>query len=199
MSLAIPTIERFEPKYMLVQDSGCWIWTAALNAGGYGLIGHNKRSYLAHRFAYEHFIGPIPKGLQIDHLCRTRCCVNPDHLEPVTPKVNTRRGAKANKTHCRLGHVLDGRKSNGTRFCKECDRVGASLYRARVRDGLQPPPPCNYIRRKICVNGHKMTEENTYVSKKTDRHRCRECQRIANAKYQKKRTSKEKPCQQHPI
>jgi hypothetical protein len=76
--------------------SGCWLWTGALSGGGYGYIlsyDTGRRLIVrAHRWLYEHTKGPIPEGLQLDHKCRVRSCVNPDHLEPVTSAENTRRG-----------------------------------------------------------------------------------------------------------
>ena len=80
----------------LIEDRGyktpCWIWQLAIDQDGYGQVSINGRNLQAHRFYYEQSIGPIPDGLLLDHLCRVRCCVNPDHLEPVTTLENTRRG-----------------------------------------------------------------------------------------------------------
>lgn len=87
--------ERFD-LYYDKEQGGCWLWNGSLTYDGYGLFRANNRATGAHRFAYEYFVGPIPAGLHIDHLCRVRNCVNPDHLEPVTPQENDRR-ARANK------------------------------------------------------------------------------------------------------
>lgn len=71
----------------------CWVWTAARHGKGYGMFSvDRKRKVRAHRFAYEMMVGPIPEGLDLDHLCRNRACVNPEHLEPVTRSVNLKRG-----------------------------------------------------------------------------------------------------------
>ncbi len=90
--------ERFMLNVQVDEGTGCWLWTASRGRSGYGQIqigrksrnGHNSPA-LAHRVSYELFVGPIPEGLQLDHLCETRACVNPDHLEPVTNQENARR------------------------------------------------------------------------------------------------------------
>jgi HNH endonuclease len=74
---------RFRARYH-EDDRGCWRWTGARHPEGYGIFRENGRRFLAHRWSYEHHVGPIPDDLQLDHLCRVRACVNPDHLEPVT-------------------------------------------------------------------------------------------------------------------
>ena len=91
---------RLDPKdtYIVDPDTGCWNWSRAMNRGGYGKIRSNKRDMPAHRWVYEQLIGPIPEGLTLDHLCRNRRCVNPAHLEPVTIRENTRRGASTKLT-----------------------------------------------------------------------------------------------------
>ena len=121
--------ERLERK--LTRDpSGCWIWTGALTPEGYGSI-RNKGmgSTMVHREVYEHLVAPIPDALQIDHLCRNRACCNPQHLEPVTTRENTLRGAgptalNAAKTHCIRGHELSGpnlyTSPDGRRRCRSC-------------------------------------------------------------------------------
>ena len=70
----------------------CWVWIGRLNRNGYGRIRHRGREPVAHRAVYEELIGPIGAGMVLDHLCRTRCCCNPHHLEPVTVQANTHRG-----------------------------------------------------------------------------------------------------------
>jgi hypothetical protein len=117
--------ERFWTKVDKTDD--CWLWTAARNRHGYGVCWNGTSTMLAHRFAYGH---PIPDGLQIDHLCRVRHCVNPDHLELVTNRENWRRGqshaAVAQRTgRCKYGHSLADayRDKNGhVRNCGTCKR-----------------------------------------------------------------------------
>lgn len=88
-------VERFLAKAIIPSDvlSGCWEWRAAKAGGGYGRFAPDgRRQVQAHRFAYEIVCGAIPDGLDLDHLCRNRGCVNPAHLEPVTRQENVRRG-----------------------------------------------------------------------------------------------------------
>lgn len=106
-------------------ESGCWLWTGALNNNGYGRF----RDSYSHRWAFEHFVGPIAAGLELDHLCRTPRCCCPSHLEAVTRSVNIRRGTsiaaeRAMKTHCPEGHAYDDqntlRDKRGWRKCRAC-------------------------------------------------------------------------------
>ena len=76
------------------KTSDCWLWVGAKNGGVYGHLKVGDGHLLAHRYSYELLVGPIPKGLQIDHLCFTPLCVNPQHLEPVTPRENCQRRSK---------------------------------------------------------------------------------------------------------
>ena len=86
----------------VVKTETCWIWQGKKDYG-YGRVGMNGTHHRAHRLIYEALKGPIPEGLQLDHLCRNRSCVNPNHLEPVTGAQNCRRGI-GSKTHCKHGH-----------------------------------------------------------------------------------------------
>lgn len=87
----IPLRERFDQKWRLDEASGCWIWEGALHVYGYGKFYRNQKRDPAHRVGWELYKGPIPSGMVLDHLCRRKNCVNPDHLEPVTVAENTRR------------------------------------------------------------------------------------------------------------
>lgn len=119
--------ERFWSKVNKTET--CWLWTAATRGTGYGAFSLNGRPQGAHRVAYEWEHGPVPDGLDLDHLCRVRNCVRPSHLEPVTRGVNLLRGetllAKAAATtHCPQGHAYDAENTRydmrGHRFCRRC-------------------------------------------------------------------------------
>jgi hypothetical protein len=87
----VTTYDRFIQKYVPEPNTGCWLWTGYVDRHGYGQFKGAKQGS-AHRWSYEYHAGPIPEGLQLDHLCRVRSCVNPAHLEPVTCRVNVSRG-----------------------------------------------------------------------------------------------------------
>jgi hypothetical protein len=116
----------------------CWLWTAA-PYDGYGRLKVDGGMVLTHRFSYDLQVGPIPDGLQLDHLCRVTLCVNPYHLEPVTHRENTMRGAtfparQAAKTHCPQGHEYSPENTKvyrGSRYCRACRPAHGAAYRAR--------------------------------------------------------------------
>lgn len=126
----------------VVDVDGCWVWQGADNGVGYGVIASNGRQTYTHRVAYEFFIGPVPAGLVLDHLCRVRRCCNPWHLDPVTHRVNLLRGVgvsavAASRTACPQGHPYDQRNTyrypNGSRRCMACARDDQRARRARNR------------------------------------------------------------------
>ena len=112
----------------IIVGDDCWEWKGMPKSGGYHQIKVGGRNLMAHRVVYELLVGPIPEGLQLDHLCRNRWCVRPDHLEPVTPKENKRRGITVNetKTHCPRGHAYNEENTyrfpDGSRRCRACRR-----------------------------------------------------------------------------
>lgn len=111
------------------QDDGCWTWTGKVSAAGYGRVTIHGKEVMAHRFAYELWRGPIPSEMTIDHACRNRRCVNPDHLRPMTLAQNVMIGEgicarNARKTECKRGHRLTPENvyvdHRGGRVCREC-------------------------------------------------------------------------------
>lgn len=129
--------ELFNARYVPVTESGCWIWIGEVAAHGYGLLGFDGHREYAHRVSHRLFKGEIPDGLTIDHLCRVRCCVNPDHLEAVTRGENVLRGESTSArfkraTHCIRGHELAGdnlmplSSRPNTRVCRACSRLRGS-------------------------------------------------------------------------
>lgn len=107
-------------------EGECWVYLGTINNNGYGTI----LGKAAHRYFYEHTVGPIPEGLQIDHLCRNKACVRPEHLEPVTREENSKRRPDVMKSHCVHGHELTPENTRYRRVygvdkrdCRECTRI----------------------------------------------------------------------------
>jgi len=128
--------ERFWSKVNKTET--CWLWTAS-TVRGYGSFGANGVVVRAHRWSYERIVGPVQPGLQLDHLCRIRRCVNPAHLEPVAQATNVRRGNGGknwrDKTHCPSGHEYtqgNVRYYRNSRHCRECGRLACAKSRARI-------------------------------------------------------------------
>lgn len=127
-------------------DAGCWQWTASVDGKGYGNLRIAYKLVKVHRLVWEALRGPIPLGLELDHLCRNKGCCNPAHLEPVTRSENMRRSdvGLRNKTrgaavtHCPAGHAYDDSNtiySSHGRHCRECGRKRAREYQRTKRNG----------------------------------------------------------------
>lgn len=195
-------LRRFEAKYT-VGDAGyvtpCWLWTGAILKAGYAYFRMHGKARLGHRVAYVHHVGPVPEGLELDHLCRVRRCVNPAHLEPVTHSVNVARGIlpgivrarSAAVTHCPKGHAYSPDNvyldRNGCRMCRECMRQNCRARRL-ARAGLPMDTPDRGNAAKThCNSGHIFDAENTYEH--NGKRLCRACRREASARYEKGRAA----------
>lgn len=174
--------QRFWAKVRINAETGCWEWVALVDHNGYGRFRvPAPQSRFAHRVSYTALVGPVPEGLEIDHLCRVRHCVNPAHLEAVTRSVNVRRGVAAEgarrlaaaRTHCPRGHEYAGDNlyvtASGHRSCNECRR-------ARQRRPDPTPRGTHNAVKTHCPHGHAYTEENTYFTSRGGR-ACATCRR----------------------
>ena len=121
-------------------ENGCIFWTAFRDGNGYGKFGIGRKVFLAHRVTYEQLIGNVGAGLELDHLCRNRACVNPFHLEPVSHKTNCQRGLAGHKerikTHCPQNHEYTEENIywyNNHRYCRKCHYNYSKKYRLKHR------------------------------------------------------------------
>lgn len=133
---------QFEICLVSNLDPVCWTWTGATNGKNYGSIGHQGRVWSTHRLVYELLVGPIPPGLHIDHLCLRKPCCHPAHLEPVTPRVNTRRALAAH-VRCPQGHpladpnIIIKHRPNGVKL-RNCRVCAIDYHHGRRRQDFGP-------------------------------------------------------------
>ncbi len=140
--------ERLELGSTPEPNSGCILWNAALTDDGYGTLSVKGKQHRAHRVAYELEIGPIPPGLQPDHLCRTHSCINTRHMELVTSRENTLRGVgitaqQARRTACPRGHPYSPVRRGNSRVCRICDRLRRQRYTTA---------PCPVVAKEILLH-----------------------------------------------
>lgn len=128
--------ERFMRRVEQEPNSGCWLWSGQ-TVKGYGRVSLQSKEHMAHRISLEMFVGPIPAGAVVDHLCRTPLCVNPRHLEAVSHTENMRRGRNAlrERTHCKNGHAYTEKNTRltaqGHRLCRRCQVLASQRYQAQ--------------------------------------------------------------------
>jgi len=138
-------MDKYNNKINKTED--CWLWTGEIDLKGYGVITIKGKRRRAHRIIYELLIGEIPLGLEIDHLCRVRNCVNPKHLEPVSRTENLRRNVpfrkEVLKTHCKNGHEFSLKntkirifKGNPWRVCKKCKVITQTKYFNKINSHI---------------------------------------------------------------
>ena len=120
-------------SHVKIIDSGCWEWQGRISNKGYAHFFWDKSTKNAHRFSYKQYVGPLTKGLQIDHLCRNKTCVNPSHLEQVTQQVNISRIPRHTKTHCKKGHEYTPENSYFYKETKRCCRICLRLKNQKRR------------------------------------------------------------------
>lgn len=138
----LSTESRFWFYVMPEPNSGCWLWTGTMDDKGYGKLWNGTRGMLAHQYGYSLFRGPVPLGLVLDHKCRVRCCVNPDHLRAVTQRINARENSighaavNAAKTRCSKGHEFTPEntilRARGWRGCRQCKLMSNARFRRKI-------------------------------------------------------------------
>ena len=135
-------IERLDGKLIIEPGTHCWVWVGAHNGNSYGRIWFDGKMYYTHRFAFELFVGNIPNGMEIDHLCSNPACLNPLHLEPVTHAENMARGKRAQRTRCIRDHPYDEGNTyfhpDGSRVCRICKRMNHRAWKQRQRNETAP-------------------------------------------------------------
>lgn len=152
--IGMSPIGKFEANYIPVPESGCWLWIAGDNGVGYGKLTIKNKHIYAHRFSYEFYRGKVPKGYDLDHLCRVRCCVNPTHLEPVSRKINLMRGVRKTllpkRSCCMKGHEYTEKNTRiwtyKGRIIKTCRTCANHNARERLKRRKNASQSQNFVR-----------------------------------------------------
>lgn len=164
-------LERLFNRVEKDEITGCWEWTGAKGIDGYGRIGDDKKVKLTHRVAYEIMRGPLHRGQVIDHLCRNRLCVNPDHMEATSQRINTIRGNTADirkklaaqQTHCINGHEFTKENiylANNQRYCRICKSIRYKRWEVRKKVGIKVETNAT---KTHCKQGHELSGDNVGV------------------------------------
>lgn len=196
--------EKFRVRFE-IRDCGyltlCWVWLKNACAKGYGgFTLYPGKSVRPYRYCYVLLVGPVPDGLELDHLCRNRACCNPAHLEPVTHRENVLRGEglaakQARQTHCIHGHPFSGSNlifQKSGRACRACHNASTKEYKRQRRAAEIALKGDDYVKpgeQTHCKHGHPFSGTNLQVSKSGYR-MCRTCRRIVKSKsYRRKRAA----------
>jgi len=135
----------------------CWIWIGGMMGKRYGTFCFMLKQHQAHRFVYELLVGKVPKGKELDHLCREKKCVNPDHLEPVRHKINCSRGKvnqNKNKTHCKNGHEFTEKNTyhfRNFRQCRKCEIKRKAILYLKNKLKIKKKYQENRIKQKVAI------------------------------------------------
>lgn len=180
------TLARFMGRFFVLPDE-CWYWTGNVSEAGYGMFHFEGQNRPAHRVSYMHFVGPIPDGLHIDHLCHTwdwacpggdddhhRRCVNWRHLEAVEPRINSLRSVRSRATHCINGHEFTPENTyiatDGSRECRLCRAERSAAWVAEHHPGVRHGTETH------CPKGHLYEGDNLIITPYGGR-ACRQCKR----------------------
>lgn len=177
-------------------ETGCWFSGLRPDSKGYAQVSESSSGHVrmlrGHRVTYEELIGPVPEGMELDHLCRVRACINPSHMEPVTHRENVMRGegisaSAAARTHCPSGHAyLPGLvSSRGTRYCPTCRKIWQARADAKRRPNGGVGRGWKALRTH-CPHGHEFTETNTRINRDGSRS-CRACHADATRQRRERR------------